>query len=192
LFSAIATPLLEASKLGLDTRREMEGNDKPAERPGESDPKAKNPQAKKGAPPPVKPAPCITVDTVDKAETSKDSYVSERPTLVDDNVMTSTSDIDYDPQPRGITLTPATQDVRLLASVTPLHGSRQLVLRQIEQDETTAAIRTLRIPSERAASDNDPKAKKYYKQSLQVEKIASAASSVASAASAFTPRSKRT
>jgi hypothetical protein len=129
LFSAIATPLLEASKPGLDTRREMDGKDKPAKRPGESDPKAKNPQAKKGAPPPVKLAPYITVDTVDKAETSKDSYVSERPTLVDNNMMTSTSDIDYDPQPRGITSTPATQNVRLLASVTPLHGGGQVVSR---------------------------------------------------------------
>jgi hypothetical protein len=82
LFSAIATPLLEASKPGLDTRRKMDGNnDKLAERPGESDPKAKKPQAKKGAPQPDKPGPYITVDTVDEAETSKDSYLSERPTL---------------------------------------------------------------------------------------------------------------
>jgi hypothetical protein len=69
----------------------MDGKDKPAERPGESDP-----QAKKGALPPDKMAPFITVD---KAETSKDSYVSERATLIDNNVMTSKSDIEFAPQP---------------------------------------------------------------------------------------------
>jgi hypothetical protein len=76
----------------------MDGKDKPAKRPGESDP-----QTKKGAPPPDKTAPYITVD---EAETLKDSYVSERATLIDDNVMTSTSDVEFAPQPGGITLTP--------------------------------------------------------------------------------------
>jgi hypothetical protein len=75
-----------------------------------------------------------------------------------------------------------TQDVRQLASVTTFHGG-QVVSRQVEQDETSAAIGTLQIPSERAASDIGRKAKK---------KIASAASSVASATSEFTPRAKRT
>jgi hypothetical protein len=73
--------------------------------------------------------------------------------------------------------------LRLLASVTPLHGGGQVVLRQVEKDETSAAIGTLQIHLERAASNIRTKAKK---------KIASAASSVASAASEFTPRSKRT
>jgi hypothetical protein len=63
----------------------MDGKDKPAERPGESEP-----QAKKGAPPPDKTAPYITVD---EAETSKDSYVSKRAMLVDDNVQGVTSSL---------------------------------------------------------------------------------------------------
>jgi hypothetical protein len=46
----------------------------------------------KGAPPPDKTAP---YNTVDKAETSKDYYVSERATLIDDNV----SDVEFAPQP---------------------------------------------------------------------------------------------
>jgi hypothetical protein len=157
----------------------MDGDDdKLAERPGESDAKAKKPQAKKGAPPPDKLAPLITID---KAETSKD-YVSKRPTLIDDNVVTSASDVDYDPQPGGITLMPATQDVRQLASVTPFHGIH-VVSRQAEQDETLAAIGTLQIPLERAANNIGTKEKK---------KIASASSSVFLAASEFTPRTKRT
>jgi hypothetical protein len=82
-------------------------DDKLAERPGESDPKAKKTFAKKGALPPDKLA-----ITIDEAETSKDTYVFERPTLVDNNVLTSTSDVgEYDPQPGGITSTPTTQDV---------------------------------------------------------------------------------
>jgi hypothetical protein len=52
----------------------MDGKDKPNERPGESDL-----EAKKGAPPPDKTDPYIIVD---KAETSKDIYVSGRATFV--------------------------------------------------------------------------------------------------------------
>jgi hypothetical protein len=66
----------------------MKGNDhEPAKRPGESDPKAKT-LAKKGATQPDKPA-----ITIDEAETSKETYMSKRPTLVEDNVLTSTSDV---------------------------------------------------------------------------------------------------
>jgi hypothetical protein len=83
-----------------------------------------------------------------------------------------------------------TQDVRALASVTPLSGGGRVVSRQVEPDKTTAAIRTLQNHPESAAGGLDPKEKKDYKQSLQVEKVASAASSVAT--SAFTPRTKRT
>jgi hypothetical protein len=99
-------------------------------------------------------------------------------------VLSSASDVGvYDPQPGGITSTPATQDVRQLASVTPFHGGHVKSSR-VEQDETVAAIGTLQIPSERAASNRGKKTKK---------KVASAASSVASAQSEmFTPRSKRT
>jgi hypothetical protein len=135
----------------------MDGKDKPAERPGESDL-----QAKKGALPPDKTAPNIIVD---KAENSNNTFVSEKATLIDDNMMTSTSDIEFAPQPGGLTLTPATHDIRSLASVTPP---------SVLADGSTAVIGSLQNPLESAAGSLDPKAKKDYKQSLQIEKVASA------------------
>jgi hypothetical protein len=101
--------------------------------------------------------------------------------LIDNIVITSTSDVEFAPQPRGITSTPATQAVEL-ASVTPL---------SVLADKATAAIGSLQKPSESAACGMDPKAKKGIdKQSLQIEEVSLGASSLAS--SAFTPRTKRT
>jgi hypothetical protein len=123
----------------------MKGNDdKPTQRSGKSDPKAKTVE-KKGAPPPEQPA-----ITIDKGETSK-TYVSERAKLVDTDVQTSASDVgDYDLSP-GVTSTPMQQDRKKIALVTPYHGGEAESSR-LEDDETLIALWTLQVPGKAASN----------------------------------------
>jgi hypothetical protein len=168
-------------------RGEMKGNDdEPTARSGESDPKAKT-LAKKGAPPPVKPA-----ITIEEAETSKETYVSGKATLVDDNVLTSASEVgEYDPPPGGITSTPMPQDVRKLASVTPYH-SGQAESSRFKEDDRLTAIGTLQVPLERAASDIGKKTKKTAKGSAASSLVSAALSKGGASGAMVTPRTKRT
>jgi hypothetical protein len=125
----------------------MKGNDdEPTTRSGKSDPKAKTLE-KKGATPPEQPA-----ITIDKAETSQETYVSERATLIDDNVQPSASDVrEYDPPPGGITSTPMSKDGKKLASVTPYHGGEAESCR-FEEDVRLTALGTLQVPGKAASN----------------------------------------
>jgi hypothetical protein len=125
----------------------MKGNDdEMTARSGKLDPKAKTLE-KKGAPPPEQLA-----ITIDKAETSKETYVSERATLIDNNVQTSASDVgEYDPPTGGITLTPVPQDGKKIASVTPYHRGEAESSR-FEEDATLTALGTLQVPGKAASN----------------------------------------
>jgi hypothetical protein len=111
----------------------MKGSDdEQTARSGKSDPIAK--KEKKGAPPPEKPA-----ITIDEGDTSK-SYTTERPTLIDDNVQTSASDVGDHYLSPGFTLTPMPPSRKRLAPVTPYHGGEAETSRLDDEDTLRRTI----------------------------------------------------